>query len=199
MRRYISVVVVMVFAGALILSACSSGKGPAEEAIKAAETAVNGAKAEAMKIVPDQFKSLEAALSSAKDKFSKNDYKAALADAQAIPGKVKEVLEAAKAKKEELTKTWTDLSQGLPKMVDAIKSRVDILSKSKKLPANLPKEKFDAARSGLETALKDWGTAQESFKAGNLADAVSKGNSIKEKAAQVMQILGMTVPAAAKS
>ena len=98
MRRFMSVAVVMVFAGALILSACSSGKGPAEEAIKAAETAVNGAKAEAMKIVPDQFKSLEAALASAKDKFAKKDYKAALADAQAIPGKVKGVLDAAKAK-----------------------------------------------------------------------------------------------------
>ena len=199
MRRYISVVVVMIFAGALILSACSSGKGPAEEAIKVAETAVNGAKAEAMKIVPDQFKSLETALSSAKDKFNKKDYKAALADAQAIPGKVKEVLEAVKAKKEAFTKTWNDLSEGLPKMVGAIKSRIDILSKSKKLPANLPKEKFEEAKSGYETAVKDWGTAQESFKAGNLADAVSKGNSIKEKAAQVMQILGMPVPAAAKS
>ena len=199
MRRYMSVAVVMVLGVALILSACSSGKGPAEEAIKAAETAVNGAKAEAMKIVPDQFKSLEAALASAKDKFTKKDYKAALADAQAIPGKVKGVLDAAKAKKEELTKVWTDLSGGLPKMVEAIKSRIDILSKSKKLPANLPKEKFDEAKAGYETAVKDWGTAEESFKAGNLADAVSKGNSIKEKAAQVMQLLGMPVPPAAKS
>ena len=84
-------------------------------------------------------------------------------------------------------------------MVEAIKSRIDILSKSKKLPANLPKEKFEEANSGYETAVKDWGTAQESFKAGNLADAVSKGNAIKEKAAQFMQTLGMPVPAAAKS
>ena len=84
-------------------------------------------------------------------------------------------------------------------MVDAIKSRIDVLSKSKKLPANLPKEKFDEAKAGYETAAKDWATAQESFKAGSLADAVSKANSIKEKAAQVMQLLGMPVPAAAKS
>ena len=42
MRRYMSVAVVMVFAVALILSACSSGKGPAEEAIKAAEQRLTG-------------------------------------------------------------------------------------------------------------------------------------------------------------
>jgi len=32
-----------------------------------------------------------------------------------------------------LTKAWQEMSGGLPKMVEAIKSRVDILSKSKKL------------------------------------------------------------------
>jgi PBP1b-binding outer membrane lipoprotein LpoB len=199
MRRYMLVFVVMAFAGALVLSACSSGKAPAEEALKAAEQAVNGAKAEAAKIVPDQVKSLEGALSSAKDKFEKKDYKAALADAQAIPGKVKEVIDAAKAKKEELTKSWTNLSEGLPKMVEAIKSRVDILSKSKKLPANLPKEKFEEVKSGLGTALTDWAAAQDSFKTGNVGEAVSKANSIKEKAVQFMQTLGMPVPEGAKS
>jgi len=199
MQRHISLVTLVVFTASLMMFACSSDKGPAETAIKAAETAMEPLKAEAAKIVPDQVKSLESALSSAKDKFGKKDYKGALADAQPIPGKVKEVLDAAKAKKEELTKAWEDLSQGLPKMVEAIKSRVDILSKSKKLPANLPKEKFEEVKSGLETAMKDWTAAQDSAKAGGLADAVAKANSIKEKAAQYMQTLGMPVPPAAKS
>jgi len=197
MRKYVSVVVVMVFAGALVLTACSSDKGPAEEALKAAEQAVNGVKAEAAKIVPDQVKSLDAALSSAKDKFTKKEYKAALADALAIPGKAKEVLNAAKAKKEELTKAWDELSQGLPKMVDAIKSKVDAFSKSKKLPANLPKEKFEEIKSGLGTILTDWTAAQDSFKTGALAEAVAKATSIKEKAGQFMQSLGISAPAAA--
>jgi hypothetical protein len=199
MRRYVSVAgtMVSVFAMVLMMSGCSSDKGPAEQAIKAAETAIEPLKGEAAKIVPDKVKSLQDALSSAKDKFGKKDYKGALADAQAIPGKVKEVLDAATAKKAELTKAWEDLSQGLPKMVEAIKSRVDILSKSKKLPANLPKEKFDEVKSGLETAMKDWTAAQDSAKAGSLADALAKANSIKEKATQYMQTLGMTAPAAA--
>ena len=55
------------------------------------------------------------------------------------------------------------------------------------------------AKSGLDSAMKEWKTAKESFKTGSLAEAVTKGNTVKEKAAQVLQILGMPVPAAAKS
>ena len=199
MRKYISMVVVISFVATLVLFSCASVKKPAEEALKAAEQAVGQAKTEAGKIVPDQVSSLESALNGAKEKFSKGDYKAALADAQAIPGKVKEVLEAAKAKKEELTKTWNDLSQGLPKMIGSIKSRVDILSKSKKLPSNLNPEKFAEVKSQLSETMNDWGVSQESFKGGNLADAVTKANSIKEKAVQMLQTLGMPVPQGAKS
>jgi hypothetical protein len=199
MRKFVMLSVLMIAAAGLILTGCSKVKGQAEAALKAAEKVISEAKPEAEKIVPDQIKALEAALSGAKEKFGKGDYKAALSDAQAIPGKVKEMLESLKAKKDELTKTWTDLEQGLPKMMDSIKSRVGILSKSKKLPANLTKEKFEEAKSGLDNALKEWETAKESFKGGKLAEAVTQGNTIKEKAVQVLQLLGMPVPAAAKS
>jgi len=89
------------------------------------------------------------------------------------------------------------MSGGLPKMVEAIKSRVDILSKSKKLPAGMDQAKFDGAKSGLTEVTQMWGDAQKAFQGGNLADAVSKANTIKDKAAQIMDALGMKAPAAA--
>jgi len=188
----------MIVAAGLILTGCSKVKGQAEAALKVAEKAIAEAKPEAEKIVPDQIKGLETALNGAKEKFNKKDYSGALSDAQAIPGKVKELVASLNAKKDELTKTWTNLDQGIPKMMEAIKSRVGILSQSKKLPANLTKEKFEEAKSGLDNALKEWETAKESLKGGKLAEAVAKGNTVKEKAVQVLQILGMPVPAAAK-
>jgi hypothetical protein len=199
MRKFILVLGAVAIAAVFVLSACSGAKKAAEEALKTAEQAVNGTKAEAEKVVPEQVNTLEAALNSVKEKFTKGDYKAALTDAQAIPGKAKEVLDAAKAKKEEFTKTWTNLSEGVPKIINAIKSRVDILSQSKKLPANLTSEKFTEAKSMLTEAMKDWGVSQESFKGGNLAEAVTKANSVKEKAVQILKTLGMPVPEAAKS
>ena len=199
MRKIVLLSVLMIVAAGLILTGCSKVKGQAEAALTAAEKAISAAKPEAEKLVPDQIKALEASLNGAKEKFGKGDYKAALSDAQAIPGKVKDMVASLNAKKDELTKAWTNLDQGIPKMMDAIKSRVGILSQSKKLPANLTKEKFEEAKSGLNNALKDWETAKESFKGGKLAEAVTKGNTVKEKAVQVLQILGIPVPAAAKS
>jgi uncharacterized protein YaaN involved in tellurite resistance len=199
MRKIVLLSVLLIVALGLIAMGCSKAKGQAETALKAAEKAISDVKPEAEKFVPDQIKAVEAALNGAKEKFGKKDYSAALSDAQAIPGKVKEIVASLNAKKDELTKTWADLDQGIPKMMEAIKSRVGILSQSKKLPANLTKEKFEEAKSGLESALKDWEAAKESSKTGNLAEAVTKGNTVKEKAVQVLQILGMPVPAAAKS
>jgi type I site-specific restriction-modification system R (restriction) subunit len=199
MKKNLLSLAITLFVSTVMLISCASDKGPAEVAVKAAEEAINATKAEAAKIVPDEVKSLESALAAVKDNFAKKAYKAALTEAQALAGKAKGVMDAAKAKKEELTKTWTDLSQGLPKMVGAIQSRVDILSKAKKLPANLTAEKFAEAKSGLTAAKEEWAKALESFKAGNYADAVSVANSVKGKAAKTMEILGLPVPAGAKS
>ena len=199
MKRSLISLVIILCVSMVMFIACASQKGPAEQAIKAAEEAINATKAEAVKYVPDEMKSLESALAAVKDKFTKGDYKAVISEAQALVSKAKGVLDAAKAKKEELTKKWTDLSQGLPKMVEAIQSRVDILSQSKKLPATLTAEKFAEAKSGLTAAKEEWGKALESFKAGNLTDAISVANSVKEKAVKIMEILGLPVPGGTKS
>jgi hypothetical protein len=182
-----------------ILAGCASDKGPAEAAIKAAEAAVNATVAEASKYVPDQAMSLQAALAATKEKFAKGDYTAALNDAKSLTDKTKEVASAASAKKAELTKSWEDLTAGMPKVLDAIKGRVDILSKSKKLPANLTAEKFASAKSGLDEMTQQWTAATQSASGGNLMDAITKGAAVKTKAAEVLTTLGMPVPDALKS
>jgi hypothetical protein len=190
---------IMFLAVFALLAACASQKGPAEVAIKAAEETVNQAKAEGMKYVPDQMKVLEGGLASAKEKFGKGEYPAALSEAQGLLGKTKEVLVAAKAKREEFNKTWTGLSKDLPNMVEAVQKRVDILSKAKTLPSNLTKEKFEQVKATLASAKQDWEKAQASFLGGSLAEAVSTATSVKEKAVQAMEVLGLPVPEGAKS
>jgi hypothetical protein len=197
MKKFLKPMVL--FALVLFVVACASDKKPAEEAIKAAEAAINAAKGEAVKYIPDQVKALEDGLKAAKDALAKKDYKAALSAAKDLPGKAKELAAAAASKKEELTKAWNEMSGGLPKMVEAIKSRVDILSKSRKLPANLDKAKFEGIKAGLPEVTKMWDDAQKAFSGGNLADAVSKAKTIKDKAVEMMTTLGMQVPAGAKS
>jgi len=99
----------------------------------------------------------------------------------------------------ELTAKWTILSAGVPKMVESLQSRVDILSQSKKLPASITAEKFAEVKSVLASIKEDWNKAQESFKAGEISDAVAVGTSVKDKLVKAMESLGMTVPSGIKS
>jgi len=172
------------------LVACSQ-KGPAEAALTAATTAVDGVKVEAAKYVPDQAKSLMASLTDARAAFDKGDYKAALEAATAIPAKAKEAAAAVAAKKDELTKSFTALTGSLPATVEQIKAKVAELVAMKKLPKDMDKAKVDAAKTGLEAAQKTWAEANEAFKAGDLMDAVKKGNDVKGQADQLLAALNI--------
>jgi hypothetical protein len=171
--------------------ACNSGKAPAEAALKLAEEAVNSARTEAENLVPDDFRSLSDDLAAAKDAFAKKDYKGALAAAQSIQQKANDVTAKAKAKKDELAASWNALSADVPKMVEAVKSRVDILSQSKKLPKGLDQAAFDSAKNDLTAATSAWAEAQAAQAAGKWSDAIAKANEVKAKAAAAMSSLGM--------
>ena len=199
MHRHVYSFIVVILAATLI-AACGGGdKGPAETALKAAEAAIDSAKGEASKYMPDQVRSLESALSSTREKLSKGDYKAVLSEAPALTSKAQEIASAAAAKKAELTKSWEGLSSGMPRVVEAIKSRVDILSQSKKLPAGMSAETLAQAKAGLSEITQKWTAATEASKGGNLMDAIAKASSVKVKAAEVLTLLKMPVPEALKS
>ncbi|OPY05842.1 MAG: hypothetical protein A4E67_01753 [Syntrophaceae bacterium PtaB.Bin038] len=189
-------VLLVVFA--LGAAACGSAKKEAATtAIKAAEDSWNAVKAEVVKYIPDQAKGVDDGIKAAKENFDKGNFDAALETAKVIPDRVKALVAAAAAKKAEMAKAWEEMSGGLPKMLDAIKSRLDILSQSRKLPAGLDKEKLEGAKGGYETAAKMWEEAKAAFAGGNATDALAKGKTVKEKAVEVMTALGMQVPAAA--
>ncbi len=194
MRRILTSLV-LAAAVAVLTTACSQ-KGPAEEALKAADAAVTAAKATAEKYVPDQWKALSDSLKDAKDKFGKADYAGALAAAQAIPAKATAAANAAKAKKDEFAKQWTELLSTLPPEVKAVEDKVASFAAMKKLPKGMDAAKLDAAKAGAADLKKslDEAIAQA---ANDPMGAVEKGKAIKEKAADVLKSLEAAPAAAA--
>ena len=98
---------------------------------------------------------------------------------------------AAADKKAELTKSWEDLSAGIPNMMGAIKSRLDILGQSKKLPAGLDKDKLAVLNASLDAATKQFDEAKAAAAAGDLSKAVAAGSAIKETGMQIATALGL--------
>jgi predicted small lipoprotein YifL len=180
------------------LVACSQ-KGPAEGALKAAETSVNEVKADGAKYAAEQTKGLMASYTAAQEAFNKGDYKAAMELAQGIPAKSKDVSKAVAAKKDELTKSWNALSASVPGLIEQVKAKVEALSALKKLPKDMDAAKLEAAKASLSDITKSWGEASDAFKSGNLIDANAKGNAVKTKVSDEVATLGLTAgaPAAA--
>ncbi|HTO45271.1 MAG TPA: hypothetical protein VML56_14445 [Burkholderiales bacterium] len=176
---------------AAMVVACARDKEPAEAAIKGAGQAIDQIRGEASRYAPDQLKQLEDSLKSAQDAFSKKDYKAALDAASTLSAKAQDVAKAAAAKKAELTKSWEDLNAGIPQMMDALKSRLDILSKAKKLPAGLDKDQLAALTSGYDEAAKQFQAAKDAAGAGDLNKAIEAGQAIKQKGMEMAAALGL--------
>lgn len=176
------------------LVACSQ-KGPAEAALKAAETSMNEVRAEGAKYAAEQTKGVMTSFTAAQEAFNKGEYKVAMEIAQGIPAKAKDVSAAVATRKDELTKTWSSLSTSVLPELERAKARVAELSSMKKLPKDMDAAKLDAVKASIADIDKTVGDAVETFKSGNLIDAVAKGNAVKAKVADAMAALGLT-PAA---
>jgi hypothetical protein len=196
-KRHLRILALLALVAPLaFLYGCS--KAPAEAAIKAAEQAVDAAKPVAEKLVPDQVKGLTDALADAKDKFGKGDYAGALAAAKDLPAKANEVVAAAKAKKDELTKAWENLGKDSSGAIAAVTAKVGELVAMKKLPKGMDKAKVDEAKAGADSLSAGWAKASDAFKAGNYQDALKQGADVKAKATELLASLNTAAaPAAA--
>ena len=192
----------LVFAAAL-LAGCANQMEPAKKAITDIEAALSAAGPDAAKYVPDQVQAVTSQLSDLKMKFDQKDFKGVIAAAPALltqaqalagaAGSAKQAAEAAHAAAlQALNGEWTALSASLPAAVSAIESRVDVLSKSKKLPANLDAATFDSVKSGLADAKSLWGQATAAQAAGNMEQAVTLAKQVKAKADAALSALGMS-------
>ena len=173
--------------------ACNSGKAPAEAAMKLAEEAVNSARTEAENLVPDDFQSLSDDLAAAKDAIAKGDYKGALASAQSIQQKANDVTAKAKAKKDELTATWTACSRRRPEdgRGDQEPRRHPVAVEEAPQGARR-RASSQSAKDGLAAATSTWAEAQAALRPRASGTTRSpRRNQVKDKATAAMAALGM--------
>ena len=185
---------------ALILAGCANQMEPAKQAIAGIEAAISAAGPDAAQFVPDQLQAITNQLSDLKMKFDQKDYKGVLAAAPALltqaqglagaAGSAKQAAQAAAL--QALNGEWTALSTDIPAQMAAVTSRVNILSKSKKLPAGLDAASFDAVRSGTDQARALWDQATAMQASGNMEQAVTAARQVKGNLDAAMAALGMT-------
>ena len=188
---------ILALAAALLLfAACKDLKTPAQQALDSVTAAVNAVTDTATIYAPQELAKVQNALTGLQQAFGLKEYQKVIDQAPQLLGQVDALKGAVEARKSELGTAWSALTSGLPGVVDAIKSRVDILSQAKKLPAGMTPDMLASAQQGLADMTAAWGAATAAASADNLVDAVAKGDQVKSMAAQVMTSLGMQAPPA---
>jgi predicted small lipoprotein YifL len=191
-KKFMSGVLV---ASLLVLAACAGQKGPATTAMAAAESTLASIKDDAAKYLPEELKGAEGTLASLKNSLEKGDYKAVMAGAPALMSSLDSLKTQVGAKLEEAkvaTAEWAGYATDLPKMVEAIQSRVTTLSSAKKLPSGLNAAALDTAKNDLASMQSTWADAAAAFTGGNAIDAVAKAKAVKAKGEEVLKLLGMS-------
>jgi len=194
MKSTLSIARCLVFgAAALLLAACSSQMQPARQAINDINSAIVATSEDAGKYIPEQLSNVQGKLADLNAAYDKKDYATVLAEAPAVLTEAEGLPDAAAAKKDEIAKAlaaeWTQLSANVPELVTSVKTRVEVQSKSKRVPKDI---NLGAAKSGLQDASLLWEQAQAASEVGNVAAAVAAAKDAKTKAEAAASALKMS-------
>ena len=169
---------------ALLFAACVNQMEPAKNALDNINATLSAVSADAQKYIPDQYAQAQGKVAALTASFEKKDYAAVIAGAPAVLTEVKGLAGAVADKKDEMVKAlgneWRNLAASIPQSLTAVQTRVDALTKTKRVPKDVD---LGAAKSGLADANSAWGKAQDAFKAGNPEDAVTAAKDAQSKVA----------------
>jgi len=185
-------------AAAMLMLACSSQKDPAEQAIAKVDTSLDAIHDAAAKYAPDTLKSVESQVAALKQSFAKGDYSGVLAAAPAVTTAIKALREDAQTKSSaadaamaKVKQQWRTLTYEVPKLVADLHTQVDSLSSTKSLPRGVTKASFASVKDGVASLDTMWTDANTTVSSGDYEAAVTKGQAVKDKAAELMHTLGM--------
>ena len=181
-------------AGAVILGGCASKEEPARNAVNTVETNLSQVRDDAAKFAPDALESAQTKVDALKRDLDQHHYTQVLARAQAVNTEVlglHDVVVSAQTQQAAAAREWDAQKEEVPKMLAAIQIRVDHL-KGSKLPKEVKKESFEAAKASLESMKSLWAEATQAFDAGKASEATDKARQVQMKGKEVYEQLGMT-------
>lgn len=181
-------------ASTLLFTGCSNQKTPATSAVTQAEAALAETRDDAAKYAPDELKTADATLAKMKEDLAQEDYKDVIASVPQFNKDVTTLRETLVGKQTQViaaTREWESLNAEVPQEVEAIQVRVDSLASSPKLPKEVDKHEFEAAKASLETMKSTWTEATAAFSSGNATEAADKARAVQGKVVEVKTQLGM--------
>jgi len=191
-------VLLAVVAAAVLATGCSQQKQNADKVLESVETSLAAIKDDAARYAPEGLKSVESQLARLKTSYENQEYNDVIAGTPQLRKAVDSLAAAVESGKAQASaalaaarKEWDSLSVEVPRMVEDIQSRVDELSKQKRLPWGLNKDEFAEAKSDFEIMKNQWTEASSEYKSGKQTKAVEKARIAREMNEDIRKQLKM--------
>jgi predicted nucleic acid-binding Zn-ribbon protein len=184
---------IVLAAASVMMVGCTSQKDPAEQAVAQGEAALNEIRADAEKFAPDQLKAPEATLARFKEALAQEKYGTVLEGIPQFNAEIKTLRETVMVEQTAIaaaTTEWENLNAEVPQAVAEIENRMKNLTGSR-LPKEVKKEDYEAARANLEPLKAQWAEATAAFQAGDALAAADKGRKVKQLAEEMKTQLAM--------
>lgn len=202
-RNWRHVLPAAIVTASLAIGGCANREAPATRAVADARAALATFRDQAERFAAGELQQVDAALADLEAHLQKGDY-GVMADAAPALSTQIEALYATTVERRAAHEqanitarvTWATLAEDMPKMIQALQSRIDVLAKSRRLPADLDRTQFDAVRARFEQMKSLWLEAAAAVASGEVVEAVGHGERAAAKGAEAMSLLGMTVDTA---
>jgi hypothetical protein len=175
----------------MLLAACSSQKEPATQAVAGLESSLTEVKADGERFAREQTANVEKAVADLKASLEKKDYKTVVTNTPAVQKQISDLHDAVATRRQELeaanaraTETWNGFAAEMPRYLETLQKRLDVLSKRSK--AKGPSE--DSLL--LDNVRNLWADAGNLFSAGKPVDATARAEAARAKAQELAQKLG---------
>ncbi len=181
---------------ALQLAACEDKMEGARQALDRVSVAVTTTSTDATKYVPEQMAALQSEMAHLDASYDEKDYAKVMAGAPAVLADAKTVAANAREKKDDIARAvaaqWSGLSTSLPQWITLVKTRINSLSKIKRVPKDI---NLGVARSAMADAADGWERAQAEKESGEVDEAVATAKDVKAKTESAAAALRLQLPA----
>lgn len=181
---------------AIAVTACSTYKDPAEEAVATIEEKLAGIHAQAEKYLPTELANVQTQLDELKTGLEQKEYEAVVATAPRVLKAVNSlIVEAALAKdafNKKMQRDWAAFATSMPDVFASVDKQIIRYTSRGTLPKGVSREAFKETVASFDAAKASWAEAAAAGNEGKYEEAVTKTNEVKQVVDTVMQTLGMS-------
>lgn len=171
---------------------CSASRPQADDALKAAESAITAQHAEAMRFAPEAFAAVMATYDSARTAYDKEDWGEVVAAAERTAARARQLAPAITAGKEDAAAQWPAVQDSVQSMLTAVRERLAEAQRTRRYPAGMTAADVRGAQAVVDSLTTGLAKARTAFDQGDLAGAMHAAERVRMQAGALMGSVGLT-------